>query len=41
MGKGKRGVSKARLHQKSGEDNAFGGYTKVAKGGKYWMKKSK
>ena len=27
------GVSVARLHQKSGSSNSFGGYTKVNKGG--------
>lgn len=27
------GVSAARLHQKSGTNNSFGGYTKVNKGG--------
>ena len=27
-----RGVSAARLHQKSGASNAFGGYTKVNRG---------
>lgn len=41
MGKGKggssngagKGVSSARLHQKSGSSNSFGGYTKVNHGG--------
>lgn len=33
------GVSAARLHQKSGTSNSFGGYTKVNKGnGKFTMK---
>jgi hypothetical protein len=35
------GVSSARLHQKSGAANAFGGYTKVAKSnGTFTMRKS-
>jgi hypothetical protein len=35
MSKGSKGkkVSPARLHQKSGTSNSFGGYTKVNKGG--------
>jgi hypothetical protein len=28
-----KGVSSARLHQKAGTSNSFGGYTKVNKGG--------
>lgn len=36
-----KGVSAARLHQKSGSSNSFGGYTKVNKGnGNFTMKKS-
>ncbi len=36
------GVSQARLTQKSGAGNSFGGYTKVNKGGgTFTMKKSK
>ena len=36
-----RGVSPARLHQKSGSSNAFGGYTKVSKSdGTFRMRKS-
>lgn len=39
-GSGKN-VSSARLHQKSGSSNAFGGYTKVNKGGgNFTMKKT-
>lgn len=35
------GVSSARLHQKSGPNNAFGGYTKVNKGdGSFRMRPS-
>ncbi len=35
------GVSAARLHQKSGPGNSFGGYTKVNKGnGNFTMKKT-
>ncbi len=35
------GVSAARLHQKSGSSNSFGGYTKVNKGnGTFAMKKT-
>jgi hypothetical protein len=37
-----RGVSDARLHQKSGPSNSFGGYTKVNHGnGTFSMKKAK
>jgi hypothetical protein len=37
-----RGVSDARLHQKSGSSNSFGGYTKVNHGnGTFSMKKAK
>ena len=32
-GSSQKPVSSARLHQKSGSSNAFGGYTKVNKGG--------
>jgi hypothetical protein len=36
-----KGVSTARLHQKSGSSNSFGGYTKVNKGnGTFTMKKT-
>lgn len=36
-----RGVSSARLSQKSGPANSFGGYTKVNKGnGSFTMKKT-
>lgn len=36
-----KGVSAARLHQKSGTSNSFGGYTKVNKGGgNFAMKKT-
>jgi hypothetical protein len=36
-----KGVSSARLHQKSGASNSFGGYTKVNKGGgSFTMKKT-
>lgn len=36
-----RGVSPARLSQKSGTRNSFGGYTKVNKGnGSFTMKKT-
>ncbi len=36
-----KGVSGARLHQKSGTSNSFGGYTKVNKGnGNFTMKKT-
>ena len=36
-----KGVSGARLHQKSGASNSFGGYTKVNKGGgNFTMKKT-
>ncbi len=36
-----KGVSAARLHQKSGTGNSFGGYTKVNKGGgNFTMKKT-
>lgn len=36
-----KGVSAARLHQKSGSTNSFGGYTKVNKGnGAFTMKKT-
>lgn len=36
-----KGVSAARLHQKSGSSNSFGGYTKVNKGnGNFTMKKT-
>lgn len=36
-----KGVSAARLHQKSGTSNSFGGYTKVNKGnGTFTMKKT-
>lgn len=35
------GVSAARLHQKSGSSNSFGGYTKVNRGnGNFTMKKA-
>ena len=35
------GVSTARLHQKSGSSNAFGGYTKVSKSdGSFTMRKT-
>lgn len=35
------GVSAARLHQKSGPSNSFGGYTKVNKGnGNFTMQKT-
>lgn len=35
------GVSSARLHQKSGSSNAFGGYTKVKNSdGTFQMRKS-
>ena len=38
---GSGSVSSARLHQKSGTSNAFGGYTKVAKtDGTFRMRKS-
>lgn len=38
---GGKSVSTARLHQKSGSNNAFGGYTKVNKGGgNFTMKKT-
>lgn len=36
-----RGVSSARLHQKSGSSNAFGGYAKINNGnGNFRMRKS-
>ena len=36
-----KGISAARLHQKSGTSNSFGGYTKVDKGsGNFTMKKT-
>lgn len=36
-----KGVSAARLHQKSGSRDSFGGYTKVNKGhGAFTMKKT-
>ena len=36
-----KGVGAARLHQKSGSSNSFGGYTKVNKGnGSFAMKKT-
>lgn len=35
------GVSAARLHQKSGTEHSFGGYTKVSRGnGVFAMKKT-
>lgn len=35
------GVSSARLHQQSGDNNAFGGYAKVAnRDGTYRMRKT-
>ena len=38
---GSKGVTSARLHQKSGAANSFGGYTKVNKGnGNFTMKPS-
>ncbi|MCB0889624.1 MAG: hypothetical protein KDB38_09600 [Nocardioidaceae bacterium] len=40
-GSSSKSVSAARLHQKSGSSNSFGGYTKVNKGnGNFTMKKS-
>lgn len=40
-GSGSRSVSSARLHQKSGSNNAFGGYTKVSNtNGTFRMRKS-
>ncbi len=39
--KSSKGVSVARLHQKSGPTNSFAGYTKVNKGnGNFAMKKT-
>ena len=36
-----KGVSAARLHQKSGTSNSLGGYTKVSKGnGSFTMRKT-
>jgi len=36
-----KGVSSARLHQKSGSSNSFGGYTKVNQGnGNFTMRKT-
>ncbi len=40
-GSSSKGVSAARLNQKSGSGNSFGGYTKVNQGnGNFTMKKS-
>ena len=40
-GKSGSGVNSARLHQRSGSNNSFGGYTKVNNGGgKFTMRKA-
>lgn len=40
-GSSSSGVSRARLHQKTGSSNSFGGYTKVAKtDGTFRMRKT-
>lgn len=40
-GNSSKGVSSARLHQRSGSSNSFGGYTKVNRGGgNFTMKKT-
>lgn len=41
LGSNAGGVSSARLHQRSGSSNAFGGYAKIANNdGTYRMRKS-
>lgn len=40
-GSSSKGISSARLNQKSGSSNSFGGYTKVNQGnGNFTMRKS-